>query len=178
MVNETAVTEVVSSVQSYFYTIVVGVVILLVGLAAGILVKKVLSRILKEIGLNKIITKARMSWDGEGGVSSIVSYAVYIFTIILFLEQLGIRLLVLYIVVIVLALFLILTFFVGLKDILPNFRGWIYIHKRPEVQVGKKIKTNSIIGTVQKVGYLETKVKTAAGDVLYIPNALFLKKHQ
>ena len=57
MVNGTAVTSAVGTAQSYFYTIVVGIVILLAGFGLGILAQKLLYKLLQEIGLNKIMNQ-------------------------------------------------------------------------------------------------------------------------
>ena len=70
---------------------------------------------------------------------------------------------------------LILTFLVGLKDIIPNFVAWVVIQKRELIREGRKIEVREISGVVEKIGYLETEIKTENGDTLYVPNSLFLK---
>ena len=59
--NETIVGTAVNVVESYFYTIVVGIVILLAGFGLGILSKKLVYRILKKLKLNHIIKKIRIT---------------------------------------------------------------------------------------------------------------------
>ena len=167
------------SVESYFYSFIVGIVILLVGFAAGFLIKKLLFRVLKEIELNKAMYKVGITTDLERGVSSIVSYLIYLFTLVLFLDQLGIRSTVLYLVVGGLLMLLILTLLVGMKDLIPNFVGWLYLQKHGRIKEGHKIEIREISGIVEHVGYLETEIKTEKGDVLYVPNSLFLQsKHK
>jgi len=37
------------------------------------------------------------------------------------------------------------------------------------------VEVREIAGKVEKVGYLETEIRTDSGDILYVPNSLFLK---
>jgi len=78
---------------------------------------------------------------------------------------------------------LILTFLVGLKDVIPNFMGWLFIQRHDHLREGRKIDIKEISGIIENIGYLETEIKTEHGDILYVPNALFMsskfkiKKH-
>mgnify|MGYP001564115788 CR=1 FL=1 len=156
-------------------TIAVGVVILFVGLSIGLLAKKVLQRLLQEIGLNKILGKVGVTQDLEKALSIIASWLIYLFTVLYFLEHLGIRSYALYLFAGALLLLVILTFIVGLKDIIPNFVGWLVIQKQGHIKVGRNLAVKEIAGVVERVGFLETEIRTERGDVLYVPNALFLK---
>jgi small conductance mechanosensitive channel len=161
--------------KSYIYTIAVGVVILLVGFALGILTKKILHRVLKEVGLNKIMGKVGVRTNLESVVSHIVSGLIYLVTIVFFLNQLGITSIVLYIVVGAILMLAILTFLVGLKDVIPNFVAWILLQRKSRIVEGHRVSVREISGRVEKVGYLETEIKTDNGDILYVPNSLFIK---
>jgi small-conductance mechanosensitive channel len=81
----------------------------------------------------------------------------------------------LYIVVGAILMLIILTFLVGLKDIIPNFMAWIILQRKKNIRVGTRIEVKNINGHVEKIGYLETEIKTDQGDILYVPNSLFLK---
>ena len=70
---------------------------------------------------------------------------------------------------------LVLSFLVGVKDIIPNFIAWLIIQGKSKVKVGRKIEVKEISGIIEKVGYLETEIKTGRGDILYVPNRLFIK---
>lgn len=175
MTNLTNVTSVVDTAQSYIYTVAIGLVILLIGFALGILTKKLILKILKEVELNKIMSRVGIKHDLEGGISSIVMYLIYLATIIIFLDHFKIGSIVLYIILGALLMLLILTLLVGLKDVIPNFMAWLILQKRGNIKVGKKIDVKEISGEVEKIGFLETEIKTDSGDVLYVPNNLFLK---
>lgn len=170
------VTGLLTTIQTYLYNIVVGIVILLIGLGLGILAKKLVSRVLREIELNKIMMRIGIMTDIEKALSNMVAYLIYLISIVFFLNQLGITSIVLYLVVGAVLMLLVLTFIVGLKDVFPNLVGWLYLQKKHhKIKEGYHININEITGRVQHIGYLETEIKTDNGDVLYIPNALFLK---
>jgi len=174
MVNTTAL-EIVETARSYFYTVAIGIVILLIGFGIGILVKKLLKKVLKGIELNTIMGKAGITIDVETILGSIVSYLIYLIAIVLFLDQLELTSVVLYIVVGAVLMLLILTCLVGLKDVLPNFVAWIIIQKRGKIKEGYRIEIKEISGRVEHIGYLETEIKTDNDDILYVPNNLFIK---
>jgi small conductance mechanosensitive channel len=174
MVNAT-VEGILETTQITVSKVIEGVAILLIGFAIGLLAKKVLYRVLKEIEINKIMSKVGISSKLDKGISSIVSYVIYLITVVLFLNRLGIRSIVLYIVVGAILMLIILTFLVGLKDIIPNFMAWIILQRKKNIRVGTRIEVKNINGHVEKIGYLETEIKTDQGDILYVPNSLFLK---
>ncbi len=165
----------VEMARDYFYDIIIGVVILLVGFVIGILAKKFTYRVFKEVGLNRIMSNVGITYDLERMVSSIISYVIYLFSMVVFLDRLGIRSMVLYLIAGGLLALLILTLLVGLKDVIPNVVGWIYVQKKGVIKEGKLLEVREIVGVVERVGYLETEIKTKEGDLLYVPNSLFLK---
>ena len=161
--------------KSYFYTIAAGIGILLIGFALGILAKKLVYRILKEVELNKIMSKVNVTYNLEQWISSIISYLIYLVTVVFFLNQLGITSIVLYLIVGGVLMLVILTLLVGLKDVIPNFVAWALLQRRRFFRVGRRVEVKEISGVIEKIGLLETEIKTDKGDILYVPNTLFLK---
>ena len=175
MVNSTTLNGTVETAQSYVYTAITGIVILLIGFAVGILIQRLLYKLLQEVRLNRIMSKVGVTYNLEKWISSVVSYIIYVFTIILFLDQLGLRSIVLYIISGAVLMLLILTLLVGLKDIIPNFVAWIVLQRKDKIKEGYSIDVKEISGVVEKIGFLEMEIKTPNGDILYVPNSLFLK---
>ncbi len=169
-----------TSLSKYLYDIVAAVIVLLLGLGLGLLVRKLLGSLLKEIELNKIVLRVNIRYDLERWISSLVSYVIYLVAFVLFLDLLGVRSVVLYLIIGAVLMLLVLTTVVGLKDIIPNLIGWLFLQKKSTlIKEGRTIEVKEISGVVERVGYLETEIRTEHGDVLYVPNALFLKsKHQ
>ena len=161
-------------IQTYFLTFITGAVILLIGSALGMLVKKLVVRVLQEIELNRIFQHARVFSNRENVIGNICAAVIYFMTLRFFLDYLGVKSLVLYLFAGALLLLIILTFLVGLKDVIPNLIGRIFLQRRGITQ-GSLIKLQEISGIVEKRGYLETQIKTKQGDVLHVPNSLFLR---
>jgi len=172
--NETIV-NVWSTAQSYVYNIVGGILILLVGFILGLFIKKILCKILREVNLNKTMNTIGIMVNVEKWVSNIISFIIYLVTVVYFLSYLGITSIVLYLLVGAILMLLILTLLVGLRDVLPNFIGWLFLQKKKKIKEGHKINLREIAGIVEKIGYLETEIRTEQGDLLYVPNSLFLK---
>lgn len=162
-------------IKSYFWNLITALIILLVGFSLGLLAKKLLQKIFKEVELNRIMLRVGFKQNIEYWVSSILSYIIYLITIVFFLNALGITSIVLYLLVGAILMLLILTFLVGLKDVIPNFIGWFYLQRKNNIKVGREINIREIKGRVEKIGYLETEIKTESDDILYVPNALFLR---
>ena len=175
MVNATGVSGVVQTAQSYIYTIIVGIVILIAGFGLGILAQKLVYRLLREIELNKLLGKVGITQNIDKWVSNIISWVIYLVFIVVFLNHLGITSIVLYLVLGAVLMLIILTFLVGLKDVIPNLIGWIYILRKGQIKEGRRVEVKEISGRVEKIGYLEAEIKTDSGDILYVPNNLFLK---
>ena len=175
MVNQTTVKGAVETASSYFTHIAVGIVILLVGFGLGILAKKLMQKVLSEVELNKIMNKVGLTYDLETWVSSIIMYLIYLATVIVFLDHFDIGSIVLYLLLGGVLMLIILTFLVGLKDVIPNLIGWIYIQRNSKLKEGHRVEVKEISGIVEKIGYLETEIKTENHDILYVPNSLFLK---
>ena len=178
MVNDSAVAKVLETTQPLLgkmTEIAVGIVILLVGFSVGVLAKKLLKRLLQELELNALLRKVSLPYDGEKWLSVGASWLVYVFTVLIFLDHVGIRSYALYLFAGALLLLVLLTFFVGLKDVIPNLIGWLVIQKQGHIKVGRSITVKEIAGVVERISYLETEIRTERGDTLYVPNALFLK---
>ncbi|MBI4979976.1 mechanosensitive ion channel, partial [Candidatus Woesearchaeota archaeon] len=162
-------------VQSYTNLVIMAVVILIVGLTLGLLAKKLLYRLLKEVELNKIATKGGIGWDVEHLISSIISYLIYFATTVIFLSYLGIGKWVIYLVLGGIVILLALTVLVGIKDAPANFMGWVAAKRKNKLKKGRNIEVNGMSGIVEKTGLLKTIIRTERGDLLYVPNALFRK---
>ena len=151
------------------------VVILLVGLIIGLVVKKVLKRVLHEVELDKTIARLGKNYSLENKLSSLAAYVIYFLALVIFLNQLGITSIILYIVAGVILLLLGATFLLGIKDFIPNFIAGITIYRKGNLAVGKKIKVNNISGKIIKLGLLELEIETNKKDRIYVPNALLVK---
>lgn len=169
--------ETALSVQEFIFKIITSLIIILAGFALGILIDKALLRLFKELQLNQLIGRIFIAVNLERWLSTFSSYFIYLGTIIIFLNYLDIELAALYLILGGIFLLLLLTFIVWLKDILPNYSGWLLLKEKGNLAMGSFLEigeTDGVSGTIEKTGWLETKIKTKKGDILYIPNSLFL----
>lgn len=168
--------EIINTAQSYLYRISVAIIILLGGLVFGILVKKLGLRLFEEIKLNQLTLKFRKGYNLEVIVANGISYLIYFLAFIFFFDSLGLRSLVIYFLILIILVLFILSSLVGVRDLLPNLMGWFYLKQKGLVKIGKIVEINGISGKVEKIGLIETRIKTEKGDWLYLPNSLFYKK--
>ncbi len=168
--------EVFTTAESILYKIIISIIVLLVGLCLGILVKKVVFKILQQVELNSTLSKAGITYNMERIISLVVAFVIYLITFVIFLNQLGITSIVVYFIVGAILMLIVLTFVVGLKDVIPNMVAWVAIVKRGKIKVGSKIEVREIKGIVEHIGLLETEIKTEKGDILFVPNSLFVKQ--
>ncbi len=159
----------------YFYQIIAGFIMLLVGFGLGVLAKRFSRKGLQEIGFNRILRIINVPYNGEEIVSSLLSYIIYLVTIIFFLQQLGITSIVLYLLLGAVLMIIILSFVVGLKDVIPNFIAGLFLRGKNSLHVGMRVQVKEISGKIDKIGHLETEIETEQGDILYVPNNLFLR---
>ncbi|MBT3298680.1 mechanosensitive ion channel [archaeon] len=167
--------DVFNLLKAYFWNIIIGFISLLIGFTIGIFAKKLSLKGLKEIGINKVLARVGIHYNIENIASSILSYLIYLITIIFVLRILGIASIVLYLLLGAILMLIVLSFIVGLKDVIPNLIAWIIIQRKEKIKVGRRIEVKEIKGIVEKIGYLETEIKTELDDILYVPNALFLR---
>lgn len=158
------------------FRIIGAIIILLVGLLIGLIVQKVLSRILHEVELDKIVKKLRnKNYFLEKKISRLAAYLIYFATFMLFLRQLGVVSVTLYIIFGIVLLLLGATFLVGIKDFIPNFISGIVLSRKENWKEGKEIRANGIEGKIKKLGLLEVEIETKKGESIYVPNSLLTK---
>ena len=150
-------------------------VILLVGLIIGLVVKKILKKVLHEIELDKTVNRLGKDYSLENKLSQMAAYIIYFLALIIFLNQLGITSIILYLVAGIILLLLGATFLLGVKDFIPNFIAGITIYRKGNLAVGKKLTVNKISGKIVKMGLLEIEVETRKKDRIFIPNVLLVK---
>jgi len=179
MINET-----VSTISGYadeastflFGKLIVAVVILLIGFIFGRLVSKIIYRVLNEIELDKTLKKVGINFALEKAISSIFSYIIYVISIILALNELGLTTTILNIISVAAIIFIILSVLIAIKDFIPNLISGFIILKNKTVKEGDLIVIDNIEGKVKNISLIETEIKTKKGDIIHIPNAALTKK--
>lgn len=161
----------------YLARIVIAVIIILIGFMIGKIVRKVIQRFLHEAELDKLMKKLDFKGSVEEFLSRTLEYLVYFIAVIIAIDKLGLTITILYIISGAVLLFLIVAFFLGIKDFLPNLIAGIVLMKNNKVKKGQKIKVGSVEGKVINIDFIETKIKTKKGDIIYLPNSLLYKQN-
>lgn len=168
-------TTILQKGMSYVDKIVISIVILLVGLAIGLLMKKFVERVLKEFDLNKIMIKVGVTANMEGIIGSLVSFIIYIITIVMFLNWFGVVSIVFYLIILGLGILIVLAIIMKLKDVIPNWYAGRSLRRDTEFIIEKNIEINGMSGKIEHIGMFETILRTGEEDLLYFPNAFFIK---
>jgi small-conductance mechanosensitive channel len=104
------------------------------------------------------------------------SLLVYIATVVLVLDQLHVVPYVLYMIVGAVALVVLLSLILTIKDFFPNILAGISLKRKGFLQVGDKLFMDSLEGVVVKVTLLQTEVLLKNKDVVVVPNSVLVKK--
>ena len=157
-----------------FNNVVAAIIIVLIGFILAKVIGRFVQRILHEAELDKILKRAGSKIGFEDALAHIAEYVIYFITIVFALNQLGITTTVLYILAVALLAVLVLSVFLSIKDLIPNFIAGLTIHKRSLFKEGSTISINGISGKVIKLSLLETRIKTKNKDIISFPNTIVL----
>ncbi|MFH1972855.1 MAG: hypothetical protein ABIJ18_05245 [archaeon] len=142
--------------------VVAGLVIIGVGILLGNIGGKLTRKLLESFEVDRFINKFPINDLG----SSLVKFLIYISAVVWGIFQMGMEWIVLILVGFIVCLILIWNILMAIKDFVPNFISFL--------QKNQTIKSKHIKGRVIKRGVLESKIKSADGEILYIQNR-FLK---
>jgi small conductance mechanosensitive channel len=156
--------------------IIVAVVLLLIGIVITKIIERVVAKVLHELELNKWLKKAGVHFALEETIAAVVRYFLYFLVVVLALNQVGLTTTVLNIVALAIILLIVAALILGIKDFIPNFVAGIRVHRRGRVNVGDTIRIREIQGTVKEINLLDTRIQSAAGDVIFIPNSMLMKE--
>ncbi len=149
--------------------------VLLIGLLAARIISRILSKILQELELNRILKEqAGIKIPVEEFITSLTKYLIYFLTFIWALAELGLQTAILYLVLILFLVILVSFIVLSFKDFIPNVTAGFFIHQKNLIQIGDIIKVKEIEGKVKKISLVET-ILEVNGDIVYIPNSVLTK---
>jgi small-conductance mechanosensitive channel len=180
MANQTVVVEsatqganfINSLISSDFgMNLILAVLVLLVGLVIGRIAGRFVYKILKELEIDRFLRQSGIkNIELEVFFGKLVSYLIYFVAFLISLDQLGIRVFVLYFIAIVILILVLLSVFLYVKDFIPNILSGFYIWRHNLFGSGKNFSVNGIEGRVSS-GFLDTRLRTRSGDLVVIPNS-------
>ncbi len=152
------------------------ILIFLIGFIIGNILGKLIYNLLKQIEVNNILknlTGIKLNLDQL--ISKAISYAIYFLSLVAALEQMGIANTILYLISGTIILFILISFFITIRDFVPNLVAGFYLYSREKIKEGSKIEINNIKGILEHVDLLQIRIKTKSGDTIYIPNSTVIK---
>jgi small-conductance mechanosensitive channel len=178
--NLSAVEETVGTFRNIsliFNDFLLALFIFAAGFFIGRFIGKLVQKILKEIELDKFakrVTKRNIPL--QDGISFIVSAAIYLISIILALQQMGLAEPIFKWIAIALIILILISAGLSVKDAVPNMISGARLLGSRTIRSGDHIKIDDHTeGDVIKVEIMETVLKTDKGDLIYIPNSIITK---
>lgn len=162
--------------DSFVLQLTFAVLIFIVALVFGKLLGKIVEKVLSNLGITEVIqktTKADVRIDKIFG--GITSYVIYFLGFVMALNQFGITTTVLNILSGAVLILILLVIFLSVKDIIPNIVAGIMIHSKGLIEEGDVLKIHDIEGVVVQTSIVDTRIQTKKGDIIFIPNARFVK---
>ena len=156
--------------------IILAAMILLIGFVLGKVVGRIVYHFLHEAELNRILKRARAGISLERSLSKLAEYLVNFVTVIIAINQLGVGGFVLYVLAFGILIIAGISFFLAIKDLIPNFLAGLFIFKRNKIKKGDKVKMGRVEGTVVLMDMFETHIKTKSGEIIQIPNSLLRRE--
>ncbi len=148
--------------------LIVASFILMAGFVVGRVVGKFVEKGLHELYLNEFFRKAvKRKLAVEKTAGTLVSFAIYLYTIFMVLKSLGVTQKMVYIAAVVIALGILVSFLVGLLDFFPRWYAGLLL--RGGLDVGEYVRVGTLEGTIMRKGLLECELESASGDKLLVP---------
>lgn len=167
--------NIIKSINYSLTRILFALLIFFIGFVIGKVLGKAVYKILNDFDLNKKLSNKNIKLNGEHLLSTLVSYFIYILTILYSLEVLNIANILLYFFTLLFIFLILLSFFIALLDFFPNFIAGLYLYSREKLDLNKKIKIDDIEGKLIKKELFHIVIETKKGDIIYIPNSSALK---
>ena len=145
------------------------------GFILGKLVEKFLYKVLKEVELNKTLKDAGLKINADKILSTVASYLVYVMGFLASLEQLGLANTVITIVSMLIILVFLVSFYLAVRDFIPNFSAGFYLFSKESLKEGDNVEIDNIKGELIGFDLLQVRVKTKSGDIIHIPNSTAVK---
>lgn len=144
--------------QWIYNTFAVAVIILLAGFIIAKIAGKIVRRVLSDIELNKVLTKAKFTPMSDA-LGAIVEYLLYFATLLVVLQQFGLANITLWIIGIIAAIIIIFSLTLTVRDFIPNAVVGLFIRKKLKAKLGRQVQIGMISGRLVHVGAVASIVR-------------------
>jgi small conductance mechanosensitive channel len=168
------VEESLAFLRTFAGKIVLAAIVLLVGVIVGRIVERAVRFFLKQIGVNRGLSRIGLAFAFEESVSNVIKYAIFGLSFFLALDQLGLASYTFAVLGSLVMFVVVVAILLGIKDFLPNYWAGLWLYRKRFYRIGDTIEVNGIIGVVERFEVLETAVRTRTGDTIYLPSSMIL----
>lgn len=159
-----------------FTKFVVSVIIILTGLILGRILGKLIQRVLSELEIDANVKKIfGLSTKLEEIIGLAITYIIYFIAFTMAIANLGLHTYVVYVISSAALILILISMFLGIKDFMPNVISGMLIRRKGVLKEGDFVQYDTIKGEIIKMSIVDTRIKTATGDIIYIPNSLLAK---
>lgn len=156
--------------------VIVALVILIVGFILGKIIGRIVEKAFKAIDLDKGIKKTSgIRYSVSAIIGTVVAYVIYLVTILLALDQLKLTQRIIMFIAIIAVIIIIIAVLLSIKDFIPNFIAGLTLNNKGLIDDGDFLKIKDMEGVVEKIGLLETIIRTKSDEIIYIPNSTLAK---
>jgi small-conductance mechanosensitive channel len=160
----------------FISNIAFALVIMLVGFAVGRLVGVAFFKLLEGIELNKGLKNfAIRGFDTSRAIGNLVSWIIYIISVIVALVSLGVFREVLFGLIYFVAFVFVGSIILGFFFALPNFFAAFKV-KKMGLKKGDLVLVNTVRGELVHIGYFNTRIKGLKNELFMVPNKIVKKK--
>lgn len=156
--------------------LILAVFILLLGFILGRVLGLLVRRLLSDIQVDKHLRNMGVKASLERLVGNAISIIIYIATVVISLNTLGLTSTIVTIIILGLVFVVVISFLLAVKDFFPNAISGVKLMVTDAFKVGDDIQIREVQGTITAIGLLETRLKTKHNEEIIIPNALFTKR--
>lgn len=150
----------------------VSVFILLIGFILGKITGKLVESLLKGFDIDKLLKRVDSNLAFDKALSQICTYVIFVITILILLQYLGIRNLVLIVLLVIFSAILIFSVSFAVIMFLPNFLFGLFIKRK--LKKGDFIIVDSINGRIVKMRFSDIFLESK-DDILALPYSYIRK---
>ncbi|MEM4756165.1 MAG: mechanosensitive ion channel [Candidatus Woesearchaeota archaeon] len=157
--------------------VLIALATLFLGFFAGKLVQKLLARFLKMLRSNYYLKRVlKVNLQVEEGVPLIVSYGIYVFTLILVLDYLGVAITSFRIMLWIVFIFFVVSFLLSVWDVFVNLIPGLIFLRKNRIKEGDLLLVDGLKGVVQEVTLTHTTLVLGNNEFALIPHGTLAKK--
>lgn len=148
---------------------------IIIGLIIARLTSNLVEKIFKKIELDESLKKElKINLKFTKYLKNITKYFIYLITLSLMIEELGISTSFIQKTVLSALILLAILIILSFKNILPNLSSTIYLKTSNKFKKGDYIDFNNTKAKILEIGLLETKIESNK-EIIFIPNTVLKK---